>query len=235
VPEDTTLRWNYNSWPGRGNYPTSAWRPGEIILDRYHFHLPEADLPTQAWDVHIALYQKETGERLPVHAGESTPGDHLILTQLRVPGVQATCPEEGKLTSEVHFGDSVALTHASVIPEQEVARVALCWKALRGLSDDYTVFVHLLDASGVLANTGDGPPMGGVFPTSMWHPGDIILDVHHLMPGSVEGSAKRGEQGAHGLRVTVGLYNPTDGSRLPAYAGETAIPDAAVEIWPSHP
>jgi hypothetical protein len=127
------------------------------------------------------------------------------------------------------------LTHASVIPEQDVARVELCWKALRRLSDDYTVFVHLLDTSGVLISTGDGPPMEGAFPTSMWHPGDIVLDVHRLMPGSVEGSLKPGEQVAHGLRVAVGLYNPTDGSRLPAYAGETPIPDAAVEIWPGHP
>ena len=235
VPGDTTLRWNYNSWPGRGNYPTSAWQPGEVIPDRYRFHLPEADLPTQAWDLHIALYQRETRERLPVHVGESNLGDHLTLTQLRVSGVQAACPEEDKLTSEIHFGESVALTHASVIPEQEVARVALCWKALRRLPDNYTVFVHLLDASGALASTGDGPPMGGAFPTSMWHPGDVVLDVHHLMPGSVEGSAKLGEQGARGLRVTVGLYNPTDGSRLAAYAGEMPIPDAAVEIWPSHP
>jgi hypothetical protein len=172
---------------------------------------------------------------MPVRAGESNLGDHLTLTQLRVPGVQATCPEEGKLTSEVHFGESVALTHASVIPEQGAARVALCWKALRRLSDNYTVFVHLVDASGVLANTGDGPPMGGAFPTSLWHPGDIVLDIHRLMPGSIEGDAKLGEQGAQGLRVTVGLYNPTDGSRLPVYIGETPIPDAAVEVWPSHP
>jgi hypothetical protein len=235
VPGDTTLRWNYNSWPGRGNYPTSAWQPGEVILDRYRFHLPEADLPTQAWDVHMALFQRETGERLPVHAGESNLGDHVTLTQLRVPGVQAACPEEGKLTSEIHFGESVALTHASVILEKKAARVVLCWEALRDLSDNYTVFVHLLDASGVLVGTGDGPPMEGAFPTSMWHPGDIVLDVHRLVPDSVEGSAKLGEQGAHSLRVTVGLYNPIDGSRLPAYAGETLIPGAAVEIWPSHP
>jgi len=235
VPGDTTLRWNYNSWPGHGNYPTSAWQPGEVIVDRYRFHLTEINLPTQAWDVHLALYRRETGERLPVRAQELDVGNRLVLARLRIPGIQPLCPEEGRVTSDVHFNETVALTHAWVIPVQEGWRVVLCWKALQHLRTDYTVFVHLQDGSGALASTGDGPPMGGAFPTSMWHPGDIVLDVHRLIPASVEGSAKRGEQEAHGLRVTVGLYNPEDDSRLPAYAGETLVPNAAVEIWPSHP
>jgi 4-amino-4-deoxy-L-arabinose transferase-like glycosyltransferase len=235
VPGDTTLRWNYNSWPGHGNYPTSAWRPGEVILDRYRFRLAEDDLPTQAWDVHLALYQEETGERLPIWVQTLNAGNQLVLAQLRVPGIQPSCPEEERVTSDVRFGEAVALTHAWITPEQEGHRVVLCWKALQHLQTDYTVFVHLQDASGALLSTGDGPPMEGAFPTSLWHPGDVVLDVHRLMSGSVEGSAKQGEQEAHGLHVAVGLYNPTDGSRLPAYAGETPIPDAAVEIWPSRP
>jgi len=55
IPGDTTLRFNYNSWPGHGNYPTSAWQPGQVIADSYRFRLPEAEFPTQAWDVRLAL------------------------------------------------------------------------------------------------------------------------------------------------------------------------------------
>jgi len=227
VPGDTTLRWNYNSWPGRGNYPTSAWRPGEALVDRYHFRLPEDDFLTQAWDLHLVLYQGETGERLPVQIGGVDAGDWLVLDRLRVPGTMPPCPEEGQLTSEVCFGKVVALTHASVVPEQGGARVVLCWKSLRPLLADYTVFVHLEDASGVLIGTGDGPPMQGAFPTSMWRPGDVVLDTHRLVPAA-------GEE-AGGQRITVGLYKPEDGSRLPAYIGGVPVPDAAVPVWPDGP
>jgi 4-amino-4-deoxy-L-arabinose transferase-like glycosyltransferase len=227
VPGDTTLRWNYNSWPGHGNYPTSAWQPGEVIVDRYRFRLPEADFSTRAWDMQVAFYQIETGERLPVQIGGTDAGDRLSLTRLRVPGALPLCREEGQMTSEVRFSDAVVLTHATVIPEPEGDRVELCWKALQPLAADYTVFVHLQDLSGVPIVTGDGPPMQGAFPTSMWRPGDVILDVHHLMPES------EGEN--QGKRIAVGLYKPEDGLRLPAYVGDIPVPDAAVHVWPNHP
>ncbi len=234
VPGETTLRWNYNSWPGRGNYPTSAWQPGEAIADRYRFQLPEADFSTQAWDLHLILYREETGERLPVRLDEVAAGDQLMLTRLRVPGHSPSCPDDRVLTSEVRFGEAtarsgeaVALTHAWVTPARGGYEVSLCWESLQPLPADYTVFVHLLDASGALASTGDGPPVQGAFPTSMWRPGDVILDVHRL--ALADGDAEAGR------RIVVGLYNLENGSRLPLHVGDAPIPDAAVPVWPDHP
>jgi hypothetical protein len=241
VPGDTTLRWNYNSWPGRGNYPTSAWQPGEVISDRYRFLLPEADFPTQAWDVHLVLYQGEgqNGRRLPVRVAGQDAGDRLVLARFRVPGVPPSCPEEDRLGAQVHFGEAVALTHASVALGSEEqdgragTRVTLCWEALQPLSADYTVFVHLEDVSGALVGTGDGPPMEGAFPTSLWRPGDVVLDVHDLAPTSEGGEARAG--GGRGGRISVGLYGAGDGLRLPAYVEGTPVPNAAVPVWPDRP
>jgi len=221
VPGDTTLRLNYNSWPGHGNYPTTAWRPGEVIADRYRLRLPAADFPTQAWDLHALLFQEETGERLPVQVNGLDAGDHLILARLRVPGHAPDCPEEGELISEVRFDTYTTLTHAWVAFDPEDTRVILCWKALAPLPGDYTVFVHALDDAGTLVGSGDGPPMEGAFPTSLWRPGDIVLDVHDL---TIQAS-----------RITVGLYHPADGARLPASVGGTRVPDAEVEVWPNRP
>ena len=225
VPGDTTLRLNYNSWPGHGNYPTSAWQPGEVIADRYRFRLPETEFSTQAWDVHLALYQAETGTRLPIYVDGTAAGDALTLARLRVPGNLPPCPEEEKLVSAVRFGEEVTLTHAWVTPARGGYQVSLCWESLQPLTADYTVFVHLQDSSGELVATGDGPPMGGAFPTSMWRPGDVILDVHYL--GTM--AEKEGE------RITVGLYNPGDGSRLPVYVDGEPVPDGAVPVWPNCP
>jgi 4-amino-4-deoxy-L-arabinose transferase-like glycosyltransferase len=227
VPGDDTLRWNYNSWPGRGTYPTSAWQPGEVIADRYRFALPEAGFPTQAWDLQVTLYQHETGERLPVRVEGVSAEDRLVLDRMRIPGTTPLCPEEGRLSAEVRLGESAALTHAAVVAGPEATVVELCWQALQPLQDDYTVFVHLQEADGTPLDTGDGPPVGGAFPTSTWQPGDVIRDVHVLGPLSGSEEADR--------RVAVGLYLPADGSRLHVTIDGEPAADAAVRVWPSSP
>lgn len=220
LPGDTTRRWNYDAWPGRGNYPTSAWQPGEVIEDRYRFLLPAASFPVQAWDLHLALYDGESGERLPIEV-DGAVVDHLLLTRQRLPGENPSCPEEGRLTAAVRFGEAVALTHALVTSEEDGARVLLCWQALQPLPADYTVFVHLLDSSGALVDTGDGPPMGGAFPTSLWQPGDAILDPHVLATEIDAGDT-----------VVVGLYRAEGGERLAALVDGLAAPNNAVTVWP---
>ncbi len=222
VPGDNTLRWTYDSWPGHGNYPTSAWQPGEIIRDRYRFRLPPADFPTQAWALQVVLYRPESGG-LPVRVDGASAGNRLILERLRLPGRTPVCPEADRLAAEVRLGESVALTHAGVAADGEGARVTLCWQSLAPLAGDYHVFVHLYDAAGTLVAAGDGPPMGGAFPSSLWQPGDVILDIHYL-PALVEGG-----------RIAVGLYRLEDGVRLPVAIGGNAVPDAAIPIWPDRP
>lgn len=222
IPGDDTLRWTYDSWPGRGNYPTSAWRPGEVIRDRYQFYLPVADFLTQAWDLQLVLYVPEKGS-LPVSIDGTAAGNRLLLGRLRLPGATPACPDSDRLAAEVRLGEKVALTHAGVIAEGDGTRVLLCWQSLAPLPEDYHVFVHLYDSSGTLLAAGDGPPMGGAFPSSLWKPGDVVLDIHHLPP-LIEGG-----------QVAVGLYRLADGVRLPVAIGDTPVPDAAIPIWPKRP
>lgn len=227
VPGDTTLRWNYNSWPGHGTYPTSAWLPGEVIADRYRFVLPESDFPTQAWDLHLIVYATETGQPLSTQRGNAPAGERLILHRLRVPGETPACPPEGEIAADLRFGETIGLTHALVTPEEGGTRVTLCWEAVQPPAADYTVFVHLESTGGTLIATGDAPPMSGGFPTSMWQPGDVIRDVHHV-PEEIDGFEVPPV-------ITVGLYRPEDGTRLPARIDGTPVVDAAAPIWPALP
>ncbi|MEJ5310451.1 MAG: glycosyltransferase family 39 protein [Anaerolineae bacterium] len=224
IPGDTTQRWTYDSWPGRGNYPTRAWQPGALIVDRYRFDLPPAHLVTRAWDLHLALYQEESGARLPVMLDGVPVGTHLTLTRLRLPGVAPDCPAEAQVSGVLRLGDTVQLTHAVVAPEGEHTLVTLCWEAERTLPVDYTVFVHLLDADGALKTTGDGPPAAGAFPTSFWQPGDRIVDSHLLPQPALPGDS-----------IVVGLYNPLDGVRLSALRDGVPAPADVLVIWPLSP
>lgn len=53
-----------DGWPADGNYPTSAWLPGELVPDRRAIALP-SPLPEGAYTVKVGLYDPMTGERLP--------------------------------------------------------------------------------------------------------------------------------------------------------------------------
>ncbi len=222
VPGDDTLRWTYDSWPGRGNYPTSAWLPGKVIRDRYRFRLPAADFPTQAWDLQLVLYEVSGMRNLFLSIGDA-PAERLILGRYRLPGKEPSCPEFARLSAEARLGESVALTHAGVVTDSAGVQVTLCWKSIAPLDRDYQVFVHLYDASGNWVTAGDGPPMGGAFPSSLWKPGDTVLDIHYL-PFLVEGG-----------RIAVGMYHLEDGTRLPVTIGGSPVPDAAIPIWPVRP
>jgi len=54
--------------------PTSSWRPGEEILDRYGLLLPP-DLPSGEYTLAVGFYELTTGQRLPLNAG---PEDSAI-------------------------------------------------------------------------------------------------------------------------------------------------------------
>ncbi|MCP4514137.1 MAG: hypothetical protein GY824_02745, partial [Delftia sp.] len=220
IPGDDSLRFNYNTWPGRGNYPTSAWPPGRVIADQYHFRLPDSDAPTQAWQLLVALYELESGQRLAARIGEQDVGNGLVLTTLRAPGRSPDCAGQTAWAEPVHFGSAqaalIALESATVNPAART--VTLCWNSLSPAPLDYTVFMHLYDADGALLATGDGPPMRGAFPTHLWQPGDAIADEHQFAELSTGG----------GYSVGVGLYDPATGERLWAVQDGQALPNNAV-------
>ncbi|MFP4344754.1 MAG: hypothetical protein ACLFU8_08685 [Anaerolineales bacterium] len=216
-PGDNTLRLSYHHWPGKGNLPTSAWPTERIVRDRYLIPLPESTFSTQAWELQVALLDPEE-HRLQVTREGLDLGNAAVLTTLRVPGTAApSCPEENALPTSPVFGDRVALTHAWATPVEAGQEVHLCWETLAPLERRYTVFVHAYDAGGELVSTGDGPPLAGAFPTSLWLPGDVVHDIH-LLPLSFTSEE---------LSVAVGLYDPESGLRLPAsHGGEPLTHDA---------
>ena len=66
---------------------------------------------------------------------------------------------------------------AAVSPQE--LRLSLLWQAEAEIEADYTVFVHLMRDTAILAQD-DSPPAGGYYPTSLWRVGDIVSDEHSL-------------------------------------------------------
>lgn len=89
--------------------------------------------------------------------------------------------------------------------------VTLYWRADQPVREPYTVFVHLVDAAGRLLAQGDGPPELGERTTAEWPVGDTIVDPHAIAAS------------AAGARVLVGLYRPSDLTRLRLADGRDTV------------
>jgi hypothetical protein len=123
-------------------------------------------------------------------------------------------PDSPTWARQVSFGDQIELTGAALgmlpLEPKDVVPVTLFWQARQPAADNLKVFLHLLDDRGNLVAQRDSEPVGGLRPTSTWKPGEPVIDRHGVwLPEALP----PGE-----YQLIVGLYNPVDGARLPAYA-----------------
>jgi hypothetical protein len=117
--------------------------------------------------------------------------------------VGATGPQVMLLDYTVRAsGEAAAITPTLVL--------TLTWQAVGPVSDDYTVFLHLLAGGDAKAAQVDTRPCGGECPTNAWQPGEIVVDRYQLAMGP---DAPPGP-----YRLAVGLYLLATGERA-AVAG----------------
>jgi len=114
-------------------------------------------------------------------------------------------PGVGPAEETASFGGRVELSYPVVdarLKSGDALALPLRWRALTALDEDYSIFVHLsLPGEAPLAQS-DGP-----LQTSAWEEGQQVLDRRALLlpPGAPPGR----------YTVNVGLYRPSDGTRLP--------------------
>jgi hypothetical protein len=102
----------------------------------------------------------------------------------------------------------ILLLDAQVAPPTEITPtlvVTLTWQATEPVTDDYTVFAHLLTPDGAKAAQHDSRPCDGACPTNTWQPGEIVADRHSLSLGT---GAPPGP-----YRLAIGLYLLDSGER----------------------
>lgn len=116
------------------------------------------------------------------------------------------------------LGEQVELLGYDTIDADDGLYVSLYWRALRRLSKDYAIFVHLRDADNRTIANADHQPYGGHAPTSRWPGGAVIKETIRLdLPPDLPDGA---------YRIMVGMYAPDTLERLPVQAdssGESAI------------
>jgi len=84
-PGTDSLAWaGCDHEPGRASYPTSAWQPGEVIVDEFVLPIP-ADAPPGEYGLEVGFYRWHTMQRLSVSRADVEAGpDYAIVGTITV-------------------------------------------------------------------------------------------------------------------------------------------------------
>ena len=187
-----------NRYPACGMAPTSLWQAGQVWRDSYRVPVAEDALSPSRLRVEVGLYDPEEGRTLgAVRVGEA---------KLAPP--ESAPPVAHPLAVDLIGGVTLRgydLSPVEVAPG-EVVTLTLYWETREVPAADYQVFVHLLGAGPEPVAQGDGPPLLGDYPTTMWAPGEIIADPH---PVTLPTDLAPGQ-----YRLLVGMYDLETLARL---------------------
>ncbi len=189
-------------------------------------------IPT--WHDRVWLIEEGTFTGDPANGVQRWLADHAYAgTGSEIDGIRLTpyafWQEGGESTGQsvnAQFGDDPILLQsfeAQTIagPSEGWINVRLIWSVEHPPLLDYSVFVHLLNADGVLVAQHDGPPGAGYAPTTTWGADQRIADQHSLLlPADLP---------AGDYTLAVGLYNPLTGERL-ALDGGDSLPLTVVHL-----
>lgn len=205
----------WNAFPGRGLYPTRLWQPGEVIVDDYRIPVDPGAYGPGAGRIEVGLFRRVPLQDLTARDPQGkTITPTIARFKIDVPG---NAPPEVENPVQFDLGDSIALVGYALRPDlpQGTLSVRLYWRARAATDRDYTVFVHLLDASGKMVAQADDQPQQGRYPTSFWDTGETIQDdyVLKLPDGKLPPDAS----------IELGMYRAEDGARLPVASGGDSV------------
>jgi hypothetical protein len=198
-------------------------------------HLVETphDLPMGAYYLSASLVDQGSGDLAHLYQDEITfPINRVTLGYVVVPW-------RGSLAGAIPVGATLRAGSAAEYPftllgyeaSGEFAPggavdVTLYWEAegdMGGATETYFVFVHLLDADGLLVAQHDGPAVGGRYPPAAWIPGEPVPDSHTLFldPALPAGT----------YTLQAGVYTWPTFERLPAWDAEgEALADRVIML-----
>jgi 4-amino-4-deoxy-L-arabinose transferase-like glycosyltransferase len=194
--------------PLKNLYPTYYWSEGQTVPDPRVLPVPREVVP--GWyRLEVGLYETGSGQRLPVVGPDGSQlGDSVIADYVWIGEPTALQPSH---EVGANLGNQVRLLGYDGLPPAteagQTVSLSLYWEGLTKMTEDYTVFVHLVDSEGKTAAQHDAEPLQGFYPTSFWDAGEIVRDDVGVL---VESSVPAGQ-----YEVVVGLYLLSTGERLP--------------------
>ncbi len=217
-----------DGWISRSIYPTVMWQPGEIVAETRWLRV-YPDAPNGGYHYIVGVYTPPGYNVVGVvDVNGVEPGDARLHLRGPVIGIpEFTPPPEDAIEVDALFEDGIRLTDAALDPlpdalaPGETLTVTLYWLTAFPPNEDYTLFLHLLDADGDLVAQQDAPPLPA-FPTSTWDAGDRFV-TRYTLTAPADSSAP--------YRLYAGLYRWPSLERLAATQGGASVADRTVRLW----
>ncbi|HID64983.1 MAG TPA: Stk1 family PASTA domain-containing Ser/Thr kinase [Anaerolineae bacterium] len=201
-----------------GGQPAKRGAVVEVIISQGQDLLVVPDLIGQAvevvepqlMDMGFAVERREEWSLMPIGTvlAQDPPANSVVS---RGTTVILALSSGSRLPLEANLADEVLLVSCDLDRVEfrpgETVQLTLHWQALREMSEDYTVFVHLTQADGQLVSQQDIQPLGGAKPTTSWIPGEMVDDPYEL---AIPVGAS---PGIYWLKV--GMYSQNTMKRLP--------------------
>ncbi len=203
--------------------PAEKWFWGEVKPTQHSFKLASDLESPLAAQVEVELRNQAevvlrpttlTGEALGANLARFTIAPEQWPTLAQVMPVEAVWQNGLALKGYI-------LSSQPPQPGQTLS-VSLFWEASQPVTENYIVFVHLLDETGQIITQNDDLPRHGAYPIPWWQPGLVAEDTHPLVlpPDLPEGV----------YQLVVGLYRPEEGMRLTLSEGEDSFKIGAIEV-----
>jgi hypothetical protein len=202
-------------------FPSRGWRGGERALTWFDLRIP-LDAPSEALWVETGFYEGGSLRRLPVaDPSGAALGDRLLAGPFKVWDPRGETPRPDRPAAT--FADGLLLAQVSAPAAARAGQsipLRLAWWSAGSTATPLTVFVHLLDEADRQRAGADGPPAGGANPTTVWQPGETVLDDRSLpLPADLPPGR---------YRIECGLYDAATGRRLTLQAAPARLDDGAI-------
>ncbi|MEM7111686.1 MAG: hypothetical protein AAF614_04590 [Chloroflexota bacterium] len=218
----------FDTQPGYGFLPSSLWPVGERVNDWLTLPLSNPLGGTPPYALVTRLYNVETGEIvLTRRVGElSAAGDFMPhVPQFEQPdGLESQAIAGPTAVFQRESQPLVQLLGYHLDQTETHLTLTLAWETLAPIPEDYTRFVHLLDAPEQLVVQNDSFPLGNSYPTSQWITGEIVVEKV-VFP--VDNMGEIVEKVAIGFYLNDGVAFPRLTAVLP---DGTLLPNNAVVI-----
>jgi 4-amino-4-deoxy-L-arabinose transferase-like glycosyltransferase len=167
--------------PGMGILNTAWLKPGQRWAEERIISLPNTAFSPNETVFEAGLYDYQTGERLAAVRREGEiSGDQVRFGQLTVQARPGTVPNPIR----VDFGGEMELIGYDLdkraLRPGESAVLTLYWRAQRTMAENYSISAQFVDDNGVKAAQKDAWPLDGAAPTSVWQPGNVVVEPRPL-------------------------------------------------------
>jgi 4-amino-4-deoxy-L-arabinose transferase-like glycosyltransferase len=187
-------------------FPTSAWRAGEIVRGQYAIAIP-ANAKDSTIQLRIVLNDNQTVELAPFTIEKT---DRVFVK----PSAQ--------FAQSANFNNYLALVGYDLPPlnlkPNETLKLTLYWQAHSKMDKPYTIFVHLLDKDGKVVAQKDAQPLNGTRPTTTWVANEYIADAYEL--------ALKPDLALGTYQIEIGWYDAKD----PSFARLQVLDEVGVPI-----